>query len=131
MKKIAVKFIRSCAPYNTGEIAGFPQLKAVDYVLKGYAKLYVKNEIEIPAEEIVSDEPEELVTNPENTLIAASLQGTKQEILESILETDENGDPVINDTMLGDMLFYERQAKNRKNVIKAIEDVSFDRIRAR
>jgi len=131
MKKIAVKFIRSCAPYNTGEIAGFTQQKAVDYVLKGYAKLYVKDEIEIPAQEIVSEEPKELETNADNSLLTALLLGTKQEILESILEVDENGDPIIDDTTLGDMLFYERQAKNRKNVIKAIEDVSFDRIRAR
>ena len=45
MKKIAVKFIRSCAPYNAGEVAGFSQSIAVNYVRKGYAKLYVKNEI--------------------------------------------------------------------------------------
>lgn len=131
MKKIAVKFIRTCAPYNTGEIAGFTQQKAVDYVIKGFAKLHIANEIEIPAEVVVSDEPDEAVVNKDVSLLSALLAGTKQEILESILEVDENGEPIVGDETLSNMLFQERQTKNRKNVVKTIEDVSFDRIKAR
>ncbi len=59
------------------------------------------------------------------------LKGTKQDIHEAILEKDENGDHIINDTALGEMLFEERQNRNRKNVLKVIEDISFDRIKSR
>jgi hypothetical protein len=35
-----IKFIKPCLPYNTGEIAGFPDRDAQIYIKEGYAALY-------------------------------------------------------------------------------------------
>jgi len=130
MEKIAIRFIKLAAPYNAGEIAGFDLETARHYVKSGVAVFINDSDNGIQKETIPVNSNTKEITLEEKQIISV-LSGSKQDILEKILENDEFNNPIVSDIVLGDMLFFERQGKNRKGVLKIIEDVSFDRIKNR
>jgi hypothetical protein len=58
----SIKFNRSCAPYSSGEIAGFDAVKAKKLVDTGAAEYVVKDR---PAPKKVAPEPKKAAPTPE------------------------------------------------------------------
>ena len=124
MSLVSVKFIKGKPPYNANEIAGFSAHIAADLVRKKFAVLVNEGEIDIETKEVLAE-----IIAESSGEFQAVLEKTKAEIELIIVNKDDEGNFTLTDSDLARMVSEERNGKERKGVIKLIEDVIFERLK--